>query len=274
MGERVIVGGAILGAARVGGRTIGLRVEEEAGDSASPGLRCTLTPADVDGATADVVLGRIGDWLGLADDLAPFYALAEADPPFQAIVRRLYGYHQVRFFTPFEIACWAILGQRTPFAAARAAKRRLMERHGGAAEVEGHTILGFPEPADVAELAGHALAALVGSERKADRLLAIARAFEGAGPAALRAMPTEQLGAWLLALPGIGPWSVAFILLRGFGRVDGPLPLGVTPAFDRELLQAGRAVYGPDLTTAGLARIAERYGAQWGAWAHYLRVAG
>ena len=56
---------------------------------------------------------------GADDDLQPFYALAEADPPFWALVQRLYGYHQVRFFTPFENTCWAILGQRTPFAVAR-----------------------------------------------------------------------------------------------------------------------------------------------------------
>jgi DNA-3-methyladenine glycosylase II len=98
-------------------------------------------------------------------------------------------------------------------------------------------------------------------------------AAETAGPDTRQSMPTVQLGAWLQALPGIGPWSVSFILLRGFGRADGPIPPGAIQAFDRELLQAARAVYGHDLTADGLARIAERYGAQWGAWAHYLRVA-
>lgn len=33
------------------------------------------------------------------------------------------------------------------------------------------------------------------------------------------------------------------------------------------------SVYGQDLAADGLARLAERYGSQWGAWAHYLRVA-
>jgi len=276
----------------MGGQTIGFRVEGE-DDVESPALRCTLVPgqaqvdrldsatrdtattdaAALDTATVAAVLGWIGDWLGTDDDLAPFYALAEADPPFQPIIQRLYGYHQVRFFTPFENACWAILGQRTPLSAARAAKRRLMEQYGGAADVDGHTILGFPESSDLIGISSQDLAGLVGSERKADRLLAIARAFAAESAATLQAMPTEQLGAWLQALPGIGPWSVSFILLRGFGRVDAPLPLGTTQAFDRELLQVGRAVYGADLTVDGLTRIAERYGSQWGSWAHYLRVA-
>jgi curli biogenesis system outer membrane secretion channel CsgG len=114
----------------------------------------------------------------------------------------------------------------------------------------------------------------VGSERKADRLHAIAVAFAETGSEALRAMPTDELGRWLEALPGIGPWSVSFVLLRGFGRADAPLPLGTARSLDRELLQAGRGVYGADLTVEALAQIAERYGIHRGSWGHYLRVAG
>jgi DNA-3-methyladenine glycosylase II len=278
LGDRFVVEERVLGAARVGGQTIGFQVEG-AGDVESPALRCTLSPdatenGDIDTDRAGEALRQIGDWLGADDDLAPFYALAQADPPFWAVVQRVYGYHQVRFFTPFENACWAILGQRTPFAAARAAKRRLMERYGGTATVEGHTILAFPEPGDLAGADRSELATVTGSERKADRLRAIVEAFAGVDPASLRAMPTEALGHWLEALPGLGPWSVSFVLLRGFGRADAPLPLGTTQTFDRELLKAGRAVYGPDLTASHLAEIAEQYGSQRGTWGHYLRMAG
>jgi 3-methyladenine DNA glycosylase/8-oxoguanine DNA glycosylase len=148
-----------------------------------------------------------------------------------------------------------------------------MEQAGGPAVVDGRTVLAFPEPAELAGLARHDLAALAGSERKADRLLAIARAFAEVAPADLRAMPTERLGQWLQALPGLGPWSTSFILLRGSGRADAPLPLGTARAFDRELLQAGQGVYGAGLTVEGLAEIAERYGCQRGTWGHYLRIA-
>jgi DNA-3-methyladenine glycosylase II len=230
--------------------------------------------ATIDPASIETLLGRIGDWLGAEDDLGPFYALAEADPPFRAVVQRLYGYHQVRFFTPFENACWAILGQRTPISAARSAKRRLSERYGGTIEVEGQSLLAFPEPDDLAVATSAEIAALMGSERKADRLLAIARAFAATDPVSLRTMPTDEVGLWLQALPGIGPWSVSFILLRGFGRPDAPLPLGTTETFDRELLKAGRAVYGPDLTARDLEALAKRYGPHRGSWGHYLRIAG
>jgi len=288
LGDRLVSGAAVLGAARVNGQTLGFRVEG-AEDSDAAVLRCrfwdgqegALSPSgDVDelaiGAIGldgrQALLARIGDWLGVDDDLGPFYAAARDDRPFWALVERVYGYHQVRFFTPFENACWAILGQRTPFAAARAAKRRLVERYGDTVEIEGQMILAFPEPADLAGAERDALATIVSSERKADRLLAIARAFAERGDAALSGMSTEALGAWLQALPGIGPWSVVFILLRGFGRADAALPLGTTETFDRELLQAGRAVYGASVTADDLATLAARYGPYQGWWGHYLRV--
>jgi DNA-3-methyladenine glycosylase II len=278
LGDRIVEGERVLGAARVGGQTIGFQVEG-AGDVESPALHCTLMPSapgagDLDPSQTGEALRQIGDWLGADDDLGPFYTLAQADPRFWALVQRVYGYHQVRFFTPFENACWAILGQRTPFAAARAAKRRLMERYGGTAIVQGQTILAFPEPADLAGAGPEELATLAGSERKGDRLHAIIGAFAGTDAATLRAMPTEALGRWLEALPGLGPWSVSFVLLRGFGRADAPLPLGTTQTFDRELLKAGQAVYGADLTASRLVEIAERYGVHRGTWGHYLRIGG
>ena len=33
-------------------------------------------------------------------------------------------------------------------------------------------------------------------------------------------MPSRQAQHALMELPGIGPWSAALVLLRGFGRLD------------------------------------------------------
>src|SRR5262249_19103072 len=91
---------------------------------------------------------------------------------------------------------------------------------------DGQTLLAFPEPEDLAVTTQDQLRALIGNERKAERLLAIARAFVEAGPAALADLPTAELEQWLLALPGIGPWSATFVLLRGFGRAGGAAAAG------------------------------------------------
>ena len=274
-GERPVVGEVVLGAAQIAGQTLGFRIED-AGTLEAPALRCALFAADRaslhDDAVVTTVLEQIGGWLGLPDDLGPFYALARDDAPFAPIVEQLYGYHQVRFFTPFENACWAILGQRTPFAVARDAKRKLAMRYGGSIEVDGVTCTAFPDPTDLAAAARSELSEIVGSERKAVRLLAIARAFAEADPAFFAIASTDTLGAWLAALPGIGPWSTVFVLLRGFGRPDVALPIGSNATFDRELLGAGRAVYGSGLIIEQLATIADHYGAWRGYWGHYLRA--
>ena len=269
-GERPIVGDAVLGAMRIKGRTLGFRVGAD-GSVETPSLRCSLMADDLRPDDVETALVRIGGWLGIEDDLVPFYALARHDPPFASVVQELYGYHQVRFFTPFENTCWAILGQRTPMAAARRAKRGLMLRFGGSCVVDGVSCMAFPESDDLAGAGLTELGEIVGSERKAERLLAVSWAFAEAEPAFLHSAPTEQLAAWLGSLRGIGAWSTTFILLRGFGRADAPLPLGTTETFDRELLQAARSVYGDDLTPTRLAEIAEQYGPWRGYWGHYLR---
>ncbi len=272
-GEWAIVDGTILGAARVDGQTVSFRLTG-AGSTDTPSLRCTLDAAEPLGpAAVEDLVQRLGDWLGAEDDLGPFYALAEGDPPFQDVVRGLWGYHQVRFFTPFENTCWAILSQRTLMAVARKEKHRLAERFGGTVTQDGQTLVAFPEPADLAPASSQEIARVIGSTRKADRLLASARAFVATDPDTLRALPTEALGEWLGNLPGIGSWSTAFILLRGFGRPDAPLLLGGSQAFDRALLEAARAVYGHDLAIEEVQRIAEQYGASRGYWGHYLRAA-
>jgi DNA-3-methyladenine glycosylase II len=271
--ERATVDGAILGAARVDGQTVSFRLAGE-GDVDAPILRCAFTAAAPLGpAAVEELVQRLGDWLGVEDDLAPFYALAEDDPPFRDIVRRLWGYHQVRFFTPFENTCWAILSQRTLMAVARNEKHRLAERFGGTVTRDGQTLVAFPEPADLAPVSGQEIAEVIGSTRKANRLLACARAFVATDPDTLRTLPTEALGEWLGGLPGIGTWSTAFILLRGFGRPDAPLPLGGSQAFDRAALGAARAVYGHDLSVEEIQRISEQYGGWRGYWGHYLRAA-
>jgi DNA-3-methyladenine glycosylase II len=283
LGERAVVfegdiggknDGAVLGAARLNGQTVGFRVWAD-GDTNAPVLNCELhSEAPLTEQTAGAIVDRISAWLGTADDLRPFYALAAADTAFMRVIRQLYGYHQVRFFTPFENTCWAILGQRASISVAQTAKRGLMTRYAGSATVNGKTFLAFPEPADLAAASLADLSDIVSSARKAERLHHIAQAFEQTGPAALNAMSTDDLGAWLRELPGIGPWSEMFILLRGFGRPDAPLQIGAADTFDRELLTAARRVYGAKLTEQGLGEIIERYDGWHGYWGHYLRVAG
>lgn len=269
-GEQALAERALTKAVSVGGQTIVFTVEAT-GTTEEPRLACTLFSAEplaeaAEGAARD----RIASYLSLADDLRPFYAIAEGDTLFAPIVARLYGYHQVRFPTPFENACWAILARRTPMPVARKMKEALVERFGGRLAVDGVEHRAFPEPARLAAVAPDELATVIGNGRKAGYLHAAATAFDTVDEAFLRTAGYDEVEAWLRRIPGIGAWSAAFVLLRGLGRTER-----VVVANEARLLEAVSGVYGQGrpLTPAAASRIAARYGPWQGYWAHYLRAA-
>jgi len=209
---------------------------------------------------------RIAFFLSLHDDLGPFYAIGLDDPSFAPVIQRLYGYHQVKFLTPFENACWAVLTQRTPIPIAKKLKQALVERFGASLTIDGERYAAFPEPVHLAAADSAELLELVGNPRRAEYLQAVSSAFAGTDEAWLRAAPYAEVEAWLRAIKGLGAWSTTFVLLRGLGRME-QLPVG-----EARLSEAAATVYGRALSDTELAVIAEHYGAYQGYWAHYLRV--
>jgi DNA-3-methyladenine glycosylase II len=182
------------------------------------------------------------------------------------VVQALHGYHQVKFMTPFECACWAVLTQRNRMSIARGMRDRLVERFGQALEVNGITYRAFPDPARVARASDEDLMATTGQARRVRYVRAVAQAFDGVDQSSLRDGDYRAVEAWLLAIPGIGPWSARFILIRGLGRmerIDGIDAIG--RAFAR--------VYGVRGDAPAVARAAKRYGRWRGYWLHYLRAA-
>jgi DNA-3-methyladenine glycosylase II len=257
----------LIKAVRILGRTVLFTVQVGA---RSGTLRCALSAdqplsAEVEAA----VLSRVRFYLGLDDEVQAFYQLAAVDRAFQPVLRALRGYHQVKFFTPFENAAWAILTQRTRTPGARSLKSRLTRAYGG--ELEGRWA--FPEASDLAEVPEHELADTLGNARKATYLSGTARAFAHVDDTWLRTAPHTDVLAWLLSLPGIGPWSALFVLMRGLGRGDHLFEFdGHNEGFLREIGQAAEPYYGP-LNELDLRQIAEHYGPWQGYWMNYLRAA-
>ena len=138
------------------------------------------------------VSGRIGAFLSIDDDLVAFYDRARSDPVVSPHVERLYGLHQVRFLTPFENACWAVMGQRTPLAIARRAKDAFIERFGGTISVNGETYRAFPEPDDVAGLTSDDLRPIVRNDRRAAYLANVIDAWQSADEYWLRTAPFDE----------------------------------------------------------------------------------
>jgi DNA-3-methyladenine glycosylase II len=262
-----IVAGELRQAVRVAGRTVGFRLSD-GGSSAEPALVGeALCAAPLDAAAHAAVVDRLRFYLGLDDDLQPFHALAADDPPFAAVVERRFGFHHVKFTTPFEHACWAILGQRTPFTVACARKAALVAHGDQAVTIAGETYRAFPDAAQLASWAEPDVAALVRNARHAHALVATARAFADVDEQFLRTGDRAMVEQWLRAIPGIGPWSASFILVRGLGRMDTP------SIVQPELQRAVEHVYGAPKSAVEIQQLAARYGAWQGYWALYLRNA-
>ena len=162
-------------------------------------------------------------------DGSRFAALGDHDAVVGALQRRFPSLRPVLFFTPFEAAAWAIIGQRIRMTQAAAVKRRLAEELGehGA----------FPSPDRLATLAAPQRGL---TDRKVEQLHALAAAArEGRlSRDRLRAMDPEDAARDLQRLPGIGPFSAELVLIRGVGNPDA------LPIREHRLARAARAAYG------------------------------
>lgn len=227
------------------------------------GLACTVTSeAALDDAAHTRVLDRVRFQLSLDDDLTLFDARARADLPFAPIARRWRGHHHVKFASPIEITTWAILAQRN-MRMGRPVKDRLVRALGPAIEVGGVTHRAFPEAEALTDM--RMVRPLVRTDAEAHAISAAARTFSviDVGATLLRTS-YDEAERFLVSLPRIGPWSAAFVLFRGLGRMER-LAERSGPIF-----AAARRVYG-SRPERELRAIAESYGAWMGYWALYLR---
>lgn len=239
------------------------------GTTEKPGLEYTLFSAKpFSQAMGNAVVERITFFLSLKDDLQPFYRLGREDPDFAPIIEHLYGYHQVKFLTPFENACWAVLTQRNPMKIAQQTKQALVEKYGSSLEVSGSVYWAFPEPMQIAVVDESELLKMIRNDRRTEYLVAVARAFSEADEEFLKTASDEEVEAWLRNIKGIGEWSATFIMVRGLGRMER------VPLTEARLFEAASKVYGhgEELNRDDLKRLADKYGLWQGYWAHYIRV--
>jgi DNA-3-methyladenine glycosylase II len=229
-----------------------------------------LSEQPIESNKEQAVVDHISSFLSLNDDLRPFYKIAGQDVNFTPVLRDLYGYHQVKFPTPFESACWAVLTQRNPMAMAQRMKQRLIEHYGGSITVSDKTYWAFPEAQRVADVSEGELLSIVRNARKAEYLVAVFKAFSTVDEHFLRDGDYNKVEAWLRSIRGFGEWSTSFVLLRGLGRMNA------APLSEKKFLDAASRLYGHghDLSRDEIADLAARYGDSQGYWSHYLRVAG
>ncbi|BCJ28251.1 DNA-3-methyladenine glycosylase family protein [Actinocatenispora sera] len=207
---------------------------------------------------------RVSDWLGLADDMTGFLAVAADDPALRPVLTEVAGLHQVRFASLAEGACYFVLTQRTAQRVAGLRKRRLAAAHGPSLTVDGQRFVAFPAFATLTGLGPDQLARFTGNARQTDYLLAAIHALAGADEQWLATAPYEQVRAELRRIRGVGEFTAAAIMLRVLGRPDR-LPIAMPQFAD-----VAARLYGADTS---IDAVAERYGRYLGWWAYYAKTA-
>ncbi len=205
------------------------------------------------GADPEVVKEQVSRILSLDVDGRGFPEVGERDEVVGRLQERYPGLRPVCFYSPYEAAAWAIIGNRIRIPQAAKVKARMSEELGEAVEVHGEPEHAFPAPERLTRLED--FPGLSG--RKVGYLRSLGQAaMDGKLDAKwLRSLPAGDALAELEELPGIGPFSSGLILLRGAGAPDE------LPAKEPRLRKAVAIAYGLDESPddAELERIAEAW---------------
>lgn len=204
-------------------------------------------------AEAGRVRDQVARVLSLDVDRTGFAEIGERDPVVGELQRRYPGLRPVLFWSPYEAAAWAIIGNRVRIVQAARVKARMSRELGETVRVRGQEDHAFPGPSRLSELED--FQGLFG--RKAEWLRALAGAAkEGRLDAPhLRSMSVGEALAELEELPGIGNFSAELILLRGAGEPDH------LPTHEPRLARAVTLAYGLEHhpSVEGLREISESW---------------
>jgi DNA-3-methyladenine glycosylase II len=175
---------------------------------------CTLA---ADGPLPADAVDALPGMLGLRIDPAPFAAAVRDDPLLAPLVARTPGLRIVQSASVFEALTWAIMGQQINLSFAIALRRTLILQAG---RQHSSGIWCYPEAADVAALDLAVLTSRKFSRAKAETILRLAQLVVAGELSLARGLPVDEVVPALLAVKGIGPWTVNYALLRGYGYAD------------------------------------------------------
>jgi DNA-3-methyladenine glycosylase II len=202
-----------------------------------------------------VLVSRVRAMLGLDVAIRPLQSCLEAEPRLQQAAQGLRGMRPPRFPDLFETFASVVPFQQVSLDAGVAVLSRLVLRFAPGIELAGRRFHAFPAAALIAASHPSSLRACGMSWQKARTLREVARRIEEGSlrVSTLQSMTTPDALALLRSIPGIGPWSAALVLLRGFGRLD-VFPPGDSGAIG-SLLELTRL-----RSPASLERIIRRFG--------------
>ncbi|MFP3586299.1 AlkA N-terminal domain-containing protein [Paraburkholderia sp. SIMBA_055] len=215
------------------------RAIEWAGDSGTlsvrehPRKRCLV--ASIEGPVsrhADALSAPIAKMFDLRADPKKIGAALAADPWLAPLIDAAPGLRVPGAWSGFELVVRAIVGQQISVKGATTIIGRLVQRAGE--RIDGHphdnTAWRFPTPA---ALAAVDLAQIGMPGKRVAALQGFAHAVAtGDVPLDSATADASELRAALLALPGIGPWTVEYVAMRAWRDPDA------WPAWDLVLMQS------------------------------------
>jgi DNA-3-methyladenine glycosylase II len=136
--------------------------------------------------------------------------------------RAFRGLKPPRYASLWEACVHAIVFQQISIHAASSIMRRLIAAIGTPVSVAGVALTPFPSPSALLAASDATLRSAGLSTNKVAHLRAVADALahDEIREEEIERLATVDAAERLTQLRGIGPWSAAVILLRGFGRLD------------------------------------------------------
>lgn len=161
--------------------------------------------------------------LGLTQAIEAFEQRFKNHPEFGKVLQKQPNLRIPTTFSIFEAISWGIIGQQISVSAAVAVRRKLI-RYLNQPHASG--LLCYPNAQSISQLSEEDLRTCGFSQNKARSLLAVTQAIESGDlyfPDEFTHQSIDTIYKQLEAIRGIGPWTVNYVLIRGFGWLDASL---------------------------------------------------
>jgi DNA-3-methyladenine glycosylase II len=161
--------------------------------------------------------------LGLTQQIEQFEHAYRSHPQLGLLIAKNPGLRVPVVTTPFEALTWAVTGQQISVSAALSVRRKLislarLKHSSGLYCYPGATAIAAMTEADLRQ-AGF-------SQTKARTLIAFSQQLQTESRPMdewMEVMSANEIRERLMSVRGIGPWTISYTLLRGFGWLDGSL---------------------------------------------------
>ena len=174
-----------------------------------------------------ILVNKIAVRLGASQDPTNFYNMAHNDPFLYTLVEKYRGLHIPQSISVYESLIHSIIGQQISVHVANMLRELVIETYGTKHEYNGITLYTFPSAEKFSTVTVSELQQNKFSRRKAEYITDISK-LQANGEISLEELiyeSSERASEILIALRGIGPWTINWLLMGSLGY-DDAFPAG------------------------------------------------